>query len=157
MSRVQRIAVGTGACALVFALFCTARPSAAQRLQALSVAVGETAALAEAAALGPELRVALAEELSQNPDLRLAPLQAASVVVRGSITRLERTSSGSHGQVRCEVSLIVADRRGGSVRAMVSGRASAQGTLGRALDRAVIRAAVRGALRPLGRTLGRTH
>lgn len=157
MTRVRRIAAGTGACALVVALFCTARPSAAQRFEALSVAVGETAALAEAAVLAPELRAALADELAHRPEMRLAPMRSASLVVRGSITRLERVRSGDHGQVRCEVSLIIAERRGGSVRAMVRGRASAQGTLGIALDRAVIRAAVRGALRPLGQSLGHGH
>jgi hypothetical protein len=143
-----------GACALAFALVCGARPSAAQRFRTLAVAVGETAALVEATALAPELRAALADELAHHPELRLSPMGSANLVVRGSITRLERSRAGDHGQVRCEVSLIVAERRGGAVRAMVSGRASGQGTLGVALDRAVIHAAVRGALRPLGRSLG---
>ncbi len=128
-----------------------ARPSSAQRFEALRVAVGETAALVDAAVLVPELRDALSAEVSMNPRLRLSAPGAASVVLRGSITRLERTAMGARSHVRCEISLIVADRRGGSVRAMLRGRASAQGTPGRSLDRAVIRAAVRGALGSLDR------
>ncbi len=57
-------------------------------------------------------------------------------------------------EVDCEVSLILADARGGSVRVMLSGRAGARGGAdGDGVERAAVGAAVRGALRPLPRTL----
>ncbi len=154
-SRTLSFAASIGLLALGVVTLGAARPSSAQRLEALRVAVGETAALVDAARLVPELRDALAAEVSMNPRLRLSAPSAARVVVRGSITRLERTSIGARGHVRCEISLVVAERRAGTVRALLRGQASAQGAPGEALDRAVIRAAVRGALGSLDRRVVR--
>ena len=60
-------------------------------------------------------------------------------------------TGGAEGlEVRCEVSLVVADARGGAVRAMLRGRAGARGGTDAArLQGNALRAAVRGALRPL--------
>ncbi len=53
-------------------------------------------------------------------------------------------------EVRCEVSLVVTEARGGSIRAMLRGRGGARGSGDAArLSNDALRAAVRGALRPL--------
>lgn len=145
-SRIVSFTACVGLLALAAVTVGAARPSSAQRPEALRVAVGETAALPEAGSLVPELREALSAEMSMNPRLRLSAPRAARLVIRGSITRLERSSVDGRGQVRCEISLVVAERRAGTVRALLRGQARAQGTPGEALDRAVVRAAVRGAL-----------
>ncbi|MBW2463543.1 MAG: hypothetical protein JRH11_17970 [Deltaproteobacteria bacterium] len=105
----------------------------------------------------PALRTALEEELATLGGVRLANESRARYIVTGSFTRLERRRVGTTSlEVDCEVSLILADARGGAVRMMLSGRAGARGgTTGDAVERAAVEAAVRGALRPLPRTLRR--
>src|SRR5688572_2006880 len=93
-----------------------------------TIAVGEMSAVradrghAHAVALGDALR----RELGTIDGVRVAPTsRRADWVVRGSVTRLERSSHEGDNQVRCEVSLILAEARGGNVRMMLSGRAGA--------------------------------
>ena len=92
-------------------------------------------------------------EIGRLPSLRLAETSRARYVLRGSVTRLDRRASGDEVQVRCEVSLIVSEARGGSIRMMLQGRAGARGDDGDSLERAALEAAVRGALRPLSTSL----
>jgi len=102
----------------------------------------------------PALRQALSSEIESLGGLRLANPEHARYVVQGSLTRLDRRTIEHGMQVDCEVSLVLADARGGAVRMMLSGRAGARGGLdGDAVERAAVEAAVRGALRPLPRTL----
>jgi hypothetical protein len=112
----------------------------------LPVAIGDISS--------PALRQALSSELVNVGGLRLESQSRARYVVQGSLTRLERRDIDRGMEVDCEVSLILADARGGAVRLMLSGRAGARGgTDGVAVERAAVEAAVRGALRPLPRTL----
>lgn len=115
----------------------------------LRVAVGDTGS--------PALREALQDELATLGGVRVANASRARYVVTGSLTRLERRRVGASAlEVDCEVSLILADARGGAIRMMLSGRAGARGgTTGDAVEHAALEAAVRGALRPLPRTLRR--
>jgi len=114
-----------------------------------SIAIGETRA---PGALGRVLREALRDELDSVAGVRVTNARRARYVLRGSITHIdERRESG---RMECEVSLVLADRRGGNIRLILEGRAAAR--LPRR-DEAVarlrpelLRAAVRGALRPLG-------
>ncbi|MEC7524922.1 MAG: hypothetical protein VYE22_33890 [Myxococcota bacterium] len=133
-----------GAVAAMAVLYAS-HPSSAQRDRAVRVAVGETGGAQRQALAG-----AISEALDRAPDVRLAPAGRADLVVRGSIVRLERTRVAEGLEVRCEVSLVVADARGGAVRAMLRGRAGARGGTDVArLQGNALRAAVRGALRPL--------
>ncbi|MCB9621014.1 MAG: hypothetical protein H6724_16365 [Sandaracinus sp.] len=118
----------------------------AQRLT--PIAIGETAAPGEV--VESQLREALNEELGEVRGVRVAPTPRAQYVLRGSVTRLEVRGDADRRQLECEVSLVVADRRGGAVRMMLSGRAVARGPEVDRLGPQVVRAAVRGALRPLG-------
>jgi hypothetical protein len=102
----------------------------------------------------PALRRALEGEIDSVGGLRLSSQERARFVVEGSLTRLERRNIEHGMEVDCEVSLLLADARGGTVRLMLSGRAGARGGMdGDAVERAAVEAAVRGALRPLPRTL----
>lgn len=118
----------------------------AQRLT--PIAIGETAA--PGALVESQLREALSVELDAVRGVRVAPTPRAQYVLRGSVTRLEVRGEAERRQLECEVSLVVADRRGGAVRMMLSGRAVARGPEVERLGPQVVRAAVRGALRPLG-------
>ncbi|MEQ8453116.1 MAG: hypothetical protein RLO52_20760 [Sandaracinaceae bacterium] len=146
------------------AIFCASSPGHAQRrgrASAVRVAVGETAGSEGDAQQAAALAGAISAALDHAPDVRLTSARRAQLVVRGSVVRLERTRVAEGFEVRCEVSLIVADARGGSVRAMLRGRAGARGGQDVARLRAnALQAAVRGALRPLGahgRALARGH
>jgi hypothetical protein len=121
-----------------------------------SIAVGETGTsgrVEQDAAIA--LGTALSRAIASRDDVRLSlDPSRARYVVRGSVTRLEEREVEDGLEVRCEVSLIVAEARGGQVRAMLSGRAGARGIDdGERLAQAALDAAVRGALRPLGSQL----
>ena len=116
-----------------------------------SIAVGETAATAGGPEMAGALEDALSTEIASRRDVRLTEdARRARWVVRGSVVQLEEHEVADGLEVRCEVSLIVADARGGSVRAMLQGRAGARGVDDpERLARAALQAAVRGALRPI--------
>lgn len=153
MPREHRLAAWLGLATLALGSLCAPETGAAQRGRgAASVAVGETASTADPA-LAPALRSALSEELGELRGVRLTDAPRARYVLRGSVTRLERERAGAGTRVACEVSLILAERRGGSVRLLLSGRAEGRGGRSRDLEAAVVRAAVHGALRPLGASL----
>jgi hypothetical protein len=125
---------------------CVPLATHAQRAP-VRVAVGELGA-GEGSA--DALFGAIARTLEDNPEIRVTTTPRAELVVRGSVVRLERRRVGNELEVSCEVSLIVAEARGGSIRAMLRGRGGARG--GRDAERLsddALRAAVRGALRPL--------
>jgi hypothetical protein len=127
------------------------------------VAIGETGVAAAAPDVGlgeptmaaAALRDALTREVARMPSLRLAPVTHARYVLRSSVTRMEHVARAGEAEVRCEVSIVVADARG-NIRLMTSGRAGARGGPGDGrLAWAALEAAVRGALRPLGDALRR--
>ncbi len=155
MQRARTLATWLCAATVAWMQMCAPGvPVLAERTLAPIVAVGETGALTSSPVAAGALREALVRELGRLPSLRVASAREARYVVRGSVTRLDRSPVGSEVQVRCEVSLIVADARGGSIRLMLSGRAGARGSDAVTLERAALDAAVRGALRPLPSTLG---
>ena len=119
-----------------------------RRQNIVRVALGEMGA--SRPAMAAALTGAVEDELRQRDDVTLAPTGRAELVLRGSVVRMERHRVGQDLEVRCEVSVIVADARGGSIRAMLRGRAGARGRDARRLSDNALRAAVRGALRPLG-------
>lgn len=117
------------------------------------VAIGDLVAR-DASSQG--LHDALSSELSQLGNVRVTQPRRARYVVGGRVTRLERRRVAERQEVHVEVSLVVAERRGGSIRMMLSGRATAAGAGSPdSLATSALRAAVRGALRPLGQGLDR--
>lgn len=120
-----------------------------------SIAVGETGAQVGGARAADALESSITRAISSRRDVRLAPDQRrARWVVRGSVVQLDRRDVADGIEVRCAVSLIVSDARGGSVRAMLEGRAGARGVDDpERLAQAALDGAVRGALRPLGTQL----
>lgn len=117
-----------------------------------AVAIGEVAAPVGGPRFARALGAAIERSLADRGDVRLASdPRRARYVLRGSVVQLERVAVNDGVEVRCAVSLIVADARGGTVRALLSGRAGARGVDDpERLARAALEAAVRGALRPLG-------
>ena len=105
----------------------------------------------------PEIRAVMHEVLAGTPEVSVVGRGRAELELRGSVAELQRRSTHDGVEVRARVTVIVADARGGAVRAMLTGRAGARGggDVDR-LSRNALRGAVRGALRSLaehGRTL----
>ncbi len=141
MPRAQQLA----ACGVTCALLILAAHADAQPHGPVRVALGELSG-----ARAPELGEALRDTLRRTRDVRLTDRPRAQLVLRGSVQRIERRVVDGQVQIDCEVSVIVADARGGAIRAMLRGRAGARGgTDEAALSGNALRAAVRGALRPL--------
>lgn len=143
---------------LAMALTCIAAwPTRADSGPPVRVALGE---LEGAAAGDAAFSDALRGALRGTPDVRITDRGHAQLVLRGSVVALERREVEGSLEIRCEVSVIVADARGGSIRAMLRGRAGARGADEDTLSRDALRAAARSALRPLassGRALARRH
>lgn len=144
MTRAKRF-VARAVCALAMVVVCaySARGRADRRV--VRVAVGDVA--------GHGLAEAMRDELGRNPEVRVVAPQRAELVLEGTLTQLRRRVVDGELEVRCEVSVIVSDARGGALRAMLTGRAGARG--GNDVDRLsrnALVAAVRGALRPLAST-----
>jgi len=137
----------------------TCAPATAFATPDASVAVGSTGSRTGDASDAAALRTALRRELDALGSVRVAASERrAQYVLRGSVTRLDARDVGRETEVRCEVSLIVAEARGGSIRLLLSGRAGARGAGdARRLEAEALGAAVRGALRPLGATLVATR
>lgn len=155
MLRARPLATWLIAATVAFVQTCApALPVLADGPRTSIVAVGETGAQTSSPEDAGALHDALVREIGRLPSLRLAETRHARYVVRGSVTRLDCHVDGRDVQVRCEVSLVVADARGGSIRMMLSGRAGARGEDAESLEHAALEAAVRGALRPLPGSLG---
>ena len=144
MTRAKRF-VARAVCAIAMVVVCaySARGRADRRVVRVAVQDGAGHGLAEA----------MRDELGRNPEVRVVAPQSAELVLRGSVTRLRRGVVDGQLEVRCEVSVVVSDARGGSIRAMLTGRAGARGGEDAdRLSRNALLAAVRGALRPLAST-----
>ena len=153
MQRIDaRVMARLCAVAILVGALGAASESEGQRRAALpGVAIGDLVAHDSDSA---ELRDALSMELSRLGGVHVTGVRRARYVVGGSVTRFERRRVAERMEVHCEVSLVVAERRGGSIRMMLSGQATAAGAGATdALERSALHAAVRGALRPLGGTL----
>jgi hypothetical protein len=139
------------AVALAMAALCVAGATTeAQRGGSLRVAIGEVGASDGDPGTVRAFSQVLSETLAAQPLVDVTPAQRAQIVLRGSVVRWDRRPVEDGLEVRCEVSLVVADARGGSIRAMLTGRGGARGAGDPArLSADALRAAVRGALRPL--------
>jgi hypothetical protein len=117
--------------ASLFTLYTTTRTSSAD--------VGPAGAI--------DLDAILDEALADNP--RVSASRDTEFKLSGTIVRGERGAENGLSSYRCEVSLILSERRSGSVRALLSGRASGSGPRLEELEPKVLRTAVTGALRRL--------
>ena len=73
----------------------------------------------------------------------------AAVRLEGRVVLLDRVRTARSAIVRCEVSFFVMEMPGGSLRAILKGRAEISGALDDSLEERALRRAVRRALRPL--------
>ena len=148
MRRAKSLAVWSGAATIAMVLVGAANAGTAQRRHPMvSVAVGELAG----ARVPEAFSRAVDDALADHRDVRVTPAGHADLVIRGSVMNWQRRRVGGALEVRCEVSLILADAQGGAIRAMLRGRGGARGTGAEdVLSQDALRAAVRGALRPLG-------
>ena len=73
----------------------------------------------------------------------------AGVRLEGSVTHLDLSRVGQTAIARCEVSLLVLEMPGGSLRAILRGQAEIRGPAGDRLEERAVRSAVRRAIRPL--------
>ncbi len=140
--------------ALVLCSVLSSPPIAAGQRGAVAVSVGDTGASVGGSPVADALEIALHDAIAARPELRdESHPRRARYVVTGSVTELQsRPTRGGH-EVRIAVSIVVADR-GGSVRAMLAGRAGASGGDDpHRLTESALRAAVASAMRPLGSTL----
>ncbi len=99
----------------------------------------------------PAIADAMREILATTPEVDVVPAPRAELELRGVVAELRHQTLHDIVEVRARVTVVVADARGGAVRAMLTGRAGARG--GGDVDRLsqnALRAAVRGALRSLG-------
>ncbi len=139
-------------CALVALFSTTASLDAQTRPRAREVANAQTAiAIGDFAPIGGqpgsdnELELAIRSALATHPSVTVSTDRTrARFIVTGSVVELShRFVAQGEREVRCRVSIVVADARGGSVRAMLEGRA---GVRGGGTEDAMRRSAVRGAV-----------
>lgn len=112
----------------------------------LTVAVAELSGTSRATE--EALRTAVTTNLASVRGYRIGPLRDADLVLRGGV-KTHRYGQGDGRGVRCEVSIVLADRRGGRIKMILSGKARAQGGFDDVLASAAVRAAVKGAFAPL--------
>lgn len=146
------LAIGSAVTLAVLAQAALADLVSAQN--ATSVVIGDTGATVGGPTAAAALDAALHETLAAQPGVRVeGRVTRARYVITGSIIEWTRREVGDDHEVRCAVSIVVADAHG-SVRAMLSGRAGArgEGDPDRLAERALL-AATRSALRPLGDSL----
>lgn len=122
------------------------------------VVVGDTGGSGQTRLL---LRRVLGEEIDRSvPELRHAG--TAWYELSGSVTRLVRVPDPTGVVLSCEVSLLLVEKPGGSLRALLSGSAHLNRDRKRAVEAGgdeadveeALRIAVRGALRPLRTAVG---
>ena len=144
---------------LVAALLVVLSPEVASPQRGSTIEVGDVSAPAPNA--GPaairELRRALegaALTMGRGRQSR------GALVLAGAVTRLEQERRGGRLRVRCEISVVVSEARGGQVRALLTGRAMTEGGLPRTaaeldgLERGVVSSAAQSALQRLESVIG---
>ena len=130
----------------------------AQRLATLAVAMAVTCGLAADASAHRRVRVTVVSEptiedamraaLAGAPELDVVPRARAELELRGTVNEVRRRHLSDGVEVSARVTVVVADARGGAVRAMLTGRAGARGGGDpERLTRSALDAAVRTALR----------
>ncbi|MBK8170330.1 MAG: hypothetical protein IPK60_08270 [Sandaracinaceae bacterium] len=133
-------------------------PAYASPARSPRVSVGEIGSPSNRSDAAHALRAALVHEIAAMRNVELSSSGNSRFVVRGSVTRLDNHRVEDGLVVQCEVSLVVAESRNGSVRMMLRGHADARGDNDRIrLEDAALSAAVRGAVRPLAQSLSRIH
>lgn len=156
MRRVSRVLVVS--CVLVGLFSATTsldaqrRPHAVAHAPQTAIAIGDFAPIAGQRGSEGELEHAIRTALASHPAVTVSPdMQHARFVVTGSVVELsQRVLTGDEREVRCRVSVVVADARGGSVRAMLEGRAAVRGGgTEDAMRRSAVHGAVASALRSI--------
>jgi hypothetical protein len=125
---------------------------------ATPIAVGTVGSNGQRAEDRAAFHDALTTELASVGTLRVTEPRRARYIVRGSVVRLERRPLSRGHEVQCEVSLIVSEARGETVRLTLMGRAGARGEGAvERVERLALQAALRSAIRPLPNGLETTE
>jgi Arc/MetJ family transcription regulator len=136
-------------------------PGAAAAPPRSRVVVGDMGGSGETRQL---LRRVLGEEIDRSIPER-SHTGTAWYELSGSVTHLVRVADATGVVLSCEVSLLLVEKPGGSLRALLSGRAHLNRDRKRAVEAGgdeadveeALRIAVRGALRPLRTAVGLSH
>ncbi len=148
MRKSWRVVVSSSVLVAAFAVTASldaqSRPRGRGETRA-AIAVGDAGARAGGPTASSELELALRSALATHPSVTLSPDRThARFVVTGSVVELsQHPLAEGEREIRCRVSLVVADAHGGAVRAMLEGRA---GVRGGGTEDAMRRSAVRGAV-----------
>jgi hypothetical protein len=130
-------------------------PAAATARRSIRVSLEAPAGVDVDAATLRSLNESMRLSLTQQHGLQVVERAQADFVLWGSVTRLSDRVDRGKREVDCNVSVIVADAVGGSIRLTLAGRAVARGDVrSRVLASQALGAAVRGAITPLERGLG---
>ncbi|MFN7697814.1 MAG: hypothetical protein ACK6CU_03115 [Deltaproteobacteria bacterium] len=121
-----------------------------------AIALGEFASVGGQAGSDNELELAIRSALTTLPSVTVSPDRArARFVVTGSVVELtHHVLAQGEREVRCRVSIVVSDARGGAVRAMLEGRA---GVRGGGTEQSMRRSAMRGAVASALRTIAQVR
>lgn len=140
------------------ALVEPSRTFARPTVVAIRVALAEAATDTVDANTLRTLNDSMHDNLSQQRGVQLVSREQADFVIWGAVTHLSNRVQQGEREVDCNVSVIVAEARGGSIRFTLAGRAVARGDVrSNALTNEAMTAAVRGALTPLSRGLSAVH
>jgi len=151
----QRLLGFVGLVVAAAALLATTAPSEATARRSIRVALEAPAGVDVDAATLRSLSESMRSSLTQQRGLQVVERGQADFVLWGSITRLSDRVDRGKREVDCNVSVIVADAVGGSIRLTLAGRAVARGDQrSLLLTGQAMGAAVRGAMTPLERGLG---
>lgn len=118
----------------------------------MALAIDVAAAADAGASPRRELETALRAVVSDDPRLRLVESRSgARYLITGSIVELtDHVVSSDEREVRCRVSLVVAEARSGAIRAMLEGRSGVRGAPeDRSMRERALRGALRGAIRSM--------
>lgn len=152
---LQRLAVFGGLVVAVAAMLATTAQSEASARRSIRVALEAPAGVDVDAATLRALNDSMRSSLTQQRGLQVVERGQADFVLWGSVTRLSDRVDRGRREVDCNVSVIVADAVGGSIRFTLAGRAVARGDQrSLLLTNQAMGAAVRGAMTPLERGLG---
>lgn len=155
MRSIGRVVVSSSVLVLAFAVSASLDAQARPRQRGdtrAAIAVGDAGARVGGVDASSELEQALRTALATHPSVTLSPDRShARFVVTGSVVELSQHAlAEGEREIRCRVSLVVADAHGGAVRAMLEGRAGVRGGgTEDAMRRSAVRGAVQSALRSI--------
>lgn len=151
----QRYAAFFGLMIVAAAFVASTVPTRVAARRSIRVALEAPAGVDVDAATLLALSESMRASLTQQRGLQVVDRRHADFLLWGSVTHLSERIDRGKREVDCNVSVVVADAAGGSIRFTLAGRAIARGDQrSLLLTTQAMGAAVRGAMTPLERGLG---